>query len=79
MDGWEFLERFRNLDNRVKSSYSVYILTSSILHTEREKASTFKEVFGYFQKPLLLENLDWIFKDSQNALPLGVILNSVVK
>lgn len=79
MDGWEFLERFRELDKSIKSNYLVYILSSSILTVEREKASTFQEVFGYFQKPLLIENLEWILNEYKETLPLGVILNFVVK
>ena len=79
MDGWEFLEYFGKFDKPIKSNYSVHILTSSILNSEREKASSSKEVIGYFQKPLLLENLDWIFKNFKNSTPLGIVLNREVK
>lgn len=79
MDGWEFLRRFKKLEQRIKSNYSIYILTSSILNSERKNAASYKEVLGYFQKPLLTEYLDWIFQDFKKARSLGTILNTVLK
>lgn len=61
MDGWGFLDRFRELDQSVKSNYLIYILTSSVLEAEREKATGYEEVIGYFQKPLLTEHVHRIF------------------
>lgn len=56
MDGWEFLDAFSALvlHKRVR----VCVLTSSIHPDDIEKSKTYKEVEGYFPKPLDEEILD---------------------
>lgn len=55
MDGWEFLEEFGRLP--LTQEVCVFILTSSIHPDDIDKAKDYKEVRGYFSKPLDKENL----------------------
>jgi CheY-like chemotaxis protein len=58
MNGWEFLDAFQNLERR--KEVPVIMLTSSIDPQDIEKARSYKEVKGYFSKPLTNESLDQI-------------------
>lgn len=51
MDGWEFLDAFGTLP-LAQEEVRVFILTSSIQPTDIEKSTQYKEVKGYFSKPL---------------------------
>ena len=55
MDGWEFLDAFETLS--LSQEVRVFILTSSIQAEDLEKATQYKEVKGYFSKPLGKENV----------------------
>jgi CheY-like chemotaxis protein len=55
MDGWEFLDAFGTLP--LTQEVCVFILTSSIQPEDAEKASHYREVKGYFSKPLGKENV----------------------
>ncbi|OUJ70900.1 response regulator [Hymenobacter crusticola] len=50
MDGWEFLDAFSAL--QLPKQVCVYVLTSSIHPEDMEKSRMYKEVKGYFTKPL---------------------------
>lgn len=50
MDGWEFLEAFSGLPPH--EAVCVCVLTSSIDPEDIEKSKLYKEVKGYFTKPL---------------------------
>jgi len=50
MDGWEFLDAFTA--HSWNKPVCVCVLTSSIQSEDIEKAKTYKEVKGYFSKPL---------------------------
>ena len=51
MDGWEFLDAFGTLP-LAREAVRVFILTSSIQPADMEKSTHYKEVKGYFSKPL---------------------------
>jgi CheY-like chemotaxis protein len=55
MDGWEFLDAFADLP--LAKKICVFILTSSIHPDDIDKAKVYKEVQGYFSKPLDHSNL----------------------
>lgn len=55
MDGWEFLDAFSTL--ALAQRIRVFILTSSIQPEDAEKATHYKEVKGYFSKPLGKDNV----------------------
>ena len=50
MDGWEFLDAFTA--HSWRKPVAVCVLTSSIQPEDIEKARTYKEVKGYFSKPV---------------------------
>jgi len=50
MDGWEFLDAFANLPTT--RSVGVLVLTSSINPEDRARAARYRNVAGYFAKPL---------------------------
>ena len=52
MDGWDFLEKFDLLPNKIKDSIMIYILTSSIDSSDRIKADENTYVKNYVVKPL---------------------------
>lgn len=52
MDGWEFLEAFSTLRTQLCKNIRVYVLTSSIDDTDKERVNKFDFVSGYLTKPL---------------------------
>ncbi|AMJ64090.1 hypothetical protein AXW84_00580 [Hymenobacter sp. PAMC 26628] len=50
MDGWEFLDAFSGL--ALQKPVHVCVLTSSIHPDDIEKSKSYKEVEGYFPKPI---------------------------
>lgn len=63
MDGWEFLESFLVLSQKMKKSVPIYMVSSSIAPDDRIKANSFSEVSGYLEKPLTIEVLQKILED----------------
>ncbi len=58
MNGWEFLEELKNLNNSLKLNYKLFVLSSSINPDDRKKAENNPLVTGYLSKPLSKEILD---------------------
>ena len=65
MNGWEFLERFDQLEEDTKKRIKIYILSSSIDKRDIEKAKADKNVVHYLIKPLTKETIRLI-THSQN-------------
>ncbi len=63
MDGWEFLEEYKNLINTKKSQIVVVMLTTSPNPDDQEKARQISEISKYVNKPLSQEILDEIMKE----------------
>ncbi len=57
MNGWEFLERFNELDTELKKRVKIYILSSSVDKRDIEKAKADKNVMHYLIKPLTKETI----------------------
>jgi CheY-like chemotaxis protein len=55
MSGWEFLERFEELDEIIKKQVKIYILSSSVDPRDKERAGKNKDVEDYIVKPLTKE------------------------
>lgn len=58
MDGWEFLDAFVTLP--IAKQVCVFILTSSIHPSDREKAKQYGVVKGFFSKPLDGSSVEWM-------------------
>jgi CheY-like chemotaxis protein len=52
MNGWEFLEAFRDLNISQKDKIVIVMLTTSLNPDEEEKSKLFKEVQDFKRKPL---------------------------
>lgn len=57
MNGWEFMERYEELDNAVKDKIKVYILSSSVDERDIEKANANQNIVNYLAKPITKETL----------------------
>ncbi len=55
VSGWEFLSYFDKLDEKVKSQYKIFILSTSFDARDRERALENKSVVDYIVKPLTTE------------------------
>lgn len=56
MDGWDFMASFQRIQPMIQKKISIYIVSSSIANSDKEKAKTFEGIMGYLSKPLTLEN-----------------------
>lgn len=57
MDGWQFLDRLAVLRPNFINETVIYVVTSSIALSDREKALSYEEVDGFISKPLSVEKL----------------------
>lgn len=55
MDGWEFLKKIDQLEQRNQFHTNVYLYTSSVYHEDKVKAKSFPIVKKVFVKPLTKE------------------------
>ena len=51
MNGWEFLEKYDNIDSAIKSRITVFLLSFSIDHRDKQMAANNKYVKGFLTKP----------------------------
>ena len=52
LDGWEFLERYKDLDVLQKGNILIIMLTASLNPNDKAKADTIDDISGYINKPL---------------------------
>lgn len=62
LDGFQFLEKYRNLDVSMKKGSEIVMLTSSFNSVDKEKLSKIKEVNGFITKPLTEDNIKSTYK-----------------
>ncbi len=60
MDGWQFLDNLIVQRPNFDQKTIIYIVTSSIANSDRDKAKSYKEVSGFLSKPLSVEKLKQI-------------------
>jgi response regulator RpfG family c-di-GMP phosphodiesterase len=65
MDGFEFLEEFIELNCL---GTNIFMLTSSMDHKDKEKASTFLPVKGFLSKPLTEDKVIKIYNTKLNNI-----------
>lgn len=61
VDGWQFFEKFKLLNIKTP----IFILTSSIDPRDKNRSETYKDVKGFFTKPLIDGSLE-IIRDTIN-------------
>lgn len=57
MDGWQFLKTLENFTPTLYEESKIFIVTSSIAYSDKEKMKDFPEVSGFLSKPLRTEKL----------------------
>jgi CheY-like chemotaxis protein len=63
MSGWEFLERFDNLNEDVKRLFKIFILSSSVDERDKQRSYANKNVNAFMVKPLVKDNVVTILTD----------------
>jgi CheY-like chemotaxis protein len=63
MNGWEFLDHYKQLDETQKSRIVILMLTTSVNPSDMQKAQDIKEISGFETKPLTKETLEQVLKD----------------
>ena len=62
LDGWQFLEEFKNFKKQLNKEIVIYIISSSDHQYDLEKAKEFRnEVTDYFLKPMSADEIKAIF------------------
>ena len=61
MDGWEFMQAFKELNLENKENISIVMLSSSFNPADRAKAESIEEISAFKQKPMSKEALLQIF------------------
>lgn len=57
MDGWQFLEALQSRFPNVYNHTRIYIVTSSIAYSDRERFENFPGLAGFLSKPLNVDKL----------------------
>ncbi len=52
LDGWDFMEAFSKMDEKVKSFTKIIVLTTSVSPHEKKKALEMPEILDFKNKPL---------------------------
>jgi CheY-like chemotaxis protein len=62
MDGWEFLDQYRELDPEQKADIIMIMLTTSLNPDDALRRKDFPEIAGFENKPLLEHRLEYILE-----------------
>jgi CheY-like chemotaxis protein len=63
MDGWQFMEEFASIKEKIKKKIVIFMLSSSLNPMDVEKASKISEVSKYLVKPIKLQEVKNIFNN----------------
>ena len=56
--GWEFLEKFDKLQNTLKKHVNLYVMTSSVRESDKERSTKYSCVNSFISKPMSRQMLD---------------------
>ncbi|MCJ7465655.1 MAG: response regulator [Maribacter sp.] len=62
MNGWEFLEAYKSLDENQRAKAVIVMLTSPLGPDLAEKAKEIPNISGFMQKPLTTESMEGLLK-----------------
>ncbi len=68
MNGWEFLEKYKEMPSSIRSQINLYMLSSSVYPEDINKAKSYEDVVDYITKPLTKEILLKIHHEHQERL-----------
>lgn len=57
LDGWDFLEDYKNLPQEQQEKIKIVMLTTSLNPDDEERALNTKEIDMFMRKPLTVENI----------------------
>jgi CheY-like chemotaxis protein len=57
-DGFSFLEAFGTLDDKIKSTTKIIMLSSSLNSSDHERVTQYEYVIDFIQKPLTLKTIE---------------------
>lgn len=60
MDGWQFLQEFSKIKNKIKNKIEIYVVSSSINSKDIERAKSIDIVSDYLTKPIKLDDFEKI-------------------
>lgn len=60
-DGWDFLEDYKTLPNSIRDKIKIYMVTSSVMNSDVERAKNHKDVEDYVSKPVSSQRLAELF------------------
>ena len=60
-DGWGFLEEFNQLPSEFRKSIKIYMVTSSVIQSDIDRATDHEDVVEFVSKPITNEKLEEIF------------------
>ncbi|MFV8282741.1 response regulator [Christiangramia marina] len=63
LNGWQFLNEFRSIEQKIKKEVHIYMVTSSDDPEDLEKAKQFSELSGYLIKPVTEDELEILIRD----------------
>lgn len=69
MNGLEFLEAYRELEEDIKGGIIIIMLTTSMLESDQKSARGFQSVVGYQSKPLTLDKAQEMWSKCLRARP----------
>jgi len=62
MDGWQFLEEFKKIKEKLNKNTTIYMISSSNSYADLQRAKQFpEEVMDYFMKPVSFDDINRIF------------------
>lgn len=61
MNGWEFLDEFESLKNKIDKSVCVNMLSSSVYNDDITKAKSYTTVNKFISKPLTVEKIKELY------------------
>ena len=63
MDGWEFLDAYRDLSLDIRKKIRLYMVTSSVIQSDIDKAKRDKNILRFISKPISNQQLSEILSD----------------
>ena len=69
LDGWQFIEKLRTFEKSLLSKTAIYIVSSSIAYSDKERAERYEEILGFLSKPVTVKDLKRIVEELNKKSP----------
>ncbi len=63
MNGWEFLEEYKQLDENQRAKVIMIMLTTSLNLVDEDKANSISDINGFMRKPLTQEAMEGLMSE----------------